>query len=105
MRFYHQEAIDLVNKLLTEGGPPAEPADDGQGEDGLDANVVEQLRTILTLRKMAGEEAARAAPSVHPRVGYDSGQGQRRSRFCPARRAPGGVPAPRRAAGGGRQRG
>lgn len=74
MRFYHQEAIDLVNKLLIEGVPPAEPSEDGKSEDGINADLVEQLRAILTLRKLAGEEAARAAPYVHPRVGYDSGQ-------------------------------
>jgi hypothetical protein len=38
--------------------------------------VIEALRTVLTLRKMAGEEAARAAPYVHPRIGYVADDGR-----------------------------
>jgi hypothetical protein len=81
MRFYHQEAIELVNKLTAAGAPQLEVT---EGEDGeLQGDLVEQLRTILTLRKMAGEEAARAAPYVHPRVGYDSAGGTGDPDFVP----------------------
>ncbi|MFY9695469.1 MAG: hypothetical protein WA776_10620 [Xanthobacteraceae bacterium] len=45
--------------------------------------MVEKLRAILTLRKMAGEEAARAAPYVHPRMGYDAGNGNEDPDFVP----------------------
>jgi len=87
MRFYHQEAIDLVNKLLADGVPELEePSAEGKGDGGendTNANLVEQLRTILTLRKMAGEEAARAAPYVHPRIGYDSAGGNSDPDFVP----------------------
>lgn len=82
MRFYHQEAIDLVNKLITDGAPPAEPAEEGEPGE-VNKGLVEQLRTILTLRKLAGEEAARAAPYVHPRIGYDSGEGTGDPDFVP----------------------
>ncbi len=79
MRFYHSEAIEALNKLLAAGAPvPAE----GEGDEP-HAEIVEQLRTILVLRKMAGEEAARAAPYVHPRVGYDSGAATGDPEFVP----------------------
>jgi hypothetical protein len=84
MRFYHQEAIDLVNKLTSEGVAPAEPAEgDEDAAEQVDSNLVEQLRTLLMLRKMAGEEAARAAPYVHPRVGYDAGTDHGDPEFVP----------------------
>lgn len=82
MRFYHQEAIDLVNKLMTEAARPAVPSEGGAPGE-VNEGLVEQLRTILTLRKMAGEEAARAAPYVHPRMGYDAGNGNEDPDFVP----------------------
>ena len=81
MRFYDQEAIRLVNELTAAGTAQLEVT---KGEDGKpQGDLVEQLRTILTLRKMAGEEAARAAPYVHPRIGYDSGEGTDDPEFVP----------------------
>ena len=67
MRFYHQEAIDQVSKLMTEAARPAVPSE-GVAPGEINEGLVEQLRAILMLRKMAGEEAARAAPYVHPRM-------------------------------------
>jgi hypothetical protein len=79
MRFYDEEAIRLVNELTARGAPEPEEGEAGE----VNASLVEQLRTILTLRKMAGEEAARAAPYVHPRVGYDSGDASGDPDFIP----------------------
>jgi hypothetical protein len=42
----------------------------GDGAEVPYANVIEAIREVLELRKRAGEEAARAAPYVHPRMGY-----------------------------------
>jgi hypothetical protein len=85
MRFYDSEAIKLVNKLTEEGVAQLEvaPVEGEAGETSVNENVVEQLRSILMLRKMAGEEAARAAPYVHPRIGYDSGEGGGDPEFIP----------------------
>jgi hypothetical protein len=70
MRFYHQGAAEALAKLLGGDRPPVEAED---GEDPERLSVIEGLKTILTLRKMAGEEAARAAPYVHTRMGYATG--------------------------------
>jgi hypothetical protein len=47
------------------------PAKQGEG-DQPHAGVIEAIGQVLDLRKLAGEEAARAAPYVHPRMGYAS---------------------------------
>ena len=77
MRFYHSEAYRLVAKLIAgvmpehlAQGDEAEP--DAPKEDQPHANVIEAIGQVLRLRKLAGEEAARAAPYMHPRMGYAS---------------------------------
>lgn len=77
MRFYHSEAIRLVARLIA-GGMPEHLAEadeakpDAPKDDQPHANVIEAIGEVLRLRKLAGEEAARAAPYVHPRMGYAS---------------------------------
>lgn len=70
MRFYHAEAEKLIERLLAEGVPHLKTAANGGGAEGPRADVIEAIREVLELRKRAGEEAARAAPYVHPRIGY-----------------------------------
>jgi hypothetical protein len=91
MRFYHSEAVRVLNDLLDgkampdhepddteDEGDSTDPAGEPEGEDK-SAQIIEALRTVLTLRKMAGEQAAMAAPYLHPRQGYagdDGGEGE-----------------------------
>jgi hypothetical protein len=50
---------------------PIATEDDPAGEDaGAYGGIIEGLKRVLELRKLAGDEAARAAPYVHPRQGY-----------------------------------
>ncbi len=74
MRFYHSEAGKLTEKLIAEGAPQLEVAKGGETQ-GPHANVIEAIKTVLGFRKMAGEEAARAAPYIHPRQGV-AGDGE-----------------------------
>jgi hypothetical protein len=77
MRFYHSEAIRLVARLIA-GGMPEHLAEadeakpDAPKDDQPHANVIEAIGEVLRLRKLAGAEAARAAPYMHPRMGYVS---------------------------------
>ena len=77
MRFYHSEAIRLVARLIA-GGMPEHLAEadeakpDAPKDDQPHANVIEAIGQVLGLRKLAGAEAARAAPYMHPRMGYVS---------------------------------
>jgi len=72
MRFYHRKAGELLAKLIVEGARPLEVAE-GEEVGEPHANVIEAISKVLELRKRAGEEAARAAPYVHPRMGYVAG--------------------------------
>ncbi len=69
IRFYTKEADKLVAKLLSDGVPQFEEA---EGEVGAQphADIIEALKAVLGFRKAAGDEAVRAAPFVHPRMGY-----------------------------------
>jgi hypothetical protein len=77
MRFYHSEAIRLVATLIA-GGMPKHLAEgdeakpDAPKDDQPHANIIEAIGQVLGLRKLAGAEAARAAPYMHPRMGYAS---------------------------------
>jgi hypothetical protein len=66
MRFYDAEASKAFAKLLSDGVPRAEA-----------------IKEVIGLRQMAGKEAARAAPYVHQRIGYDSGEGTGDPEFVP----------------------
>lgn len=68
MRFYHNASVSLVEKLLAQGAPPLEVEPEGPPPDNPNQNVIDALREVLGFRKMAGEEAARAAPYIHPRL-------------------------------------
>jgi hypothetical protein len=72
MRFYHREAGELVAKLIGAGVPEATVAKEGEGGEP-HGGVIEAIGQVLGLRKLAGEEAARAAPYVHTRMGYAAG--------------------------------
>ena len=77
MRFYHSEATRLVARLIAGEMPEHlakadEAKPDAPKDDQPHANVIEAIGEVLRLRKLAGEEAARAAPYVHPRMGYAS---------------------------------
>jgi hypothetical protein len=72
MRFFHGEAEKLVERLLTDGAPQSEPVDGKAPNPAHD--IIKAIKEVIGLRKLAGKEAARAAPYVHPRIGYDSGE-------------------------------
>lgn len=46
-------------------------------------SLIASARGTPSIREMAGKEAARAAPYVHPRIGYDSGEGTGDPEFVP----------------------
>ena len=73
MRFYHAEAGKLVEKLIAEGVPQLKAAEGDDPNQG----IIEGLKDVLELRKRAGDEAARAAPYMHTRMGYASGDDDR----------------------------
>jgi hypothetical protein len=81
MRFFHGEAEKLVERLLTDGAPQGEPADGNAPNQARD--IVKAFKEVIGLRQLGGREAARAAPYVHPRMGYDSGQGGDDPDFVP----------------------
>jgi len=81
MRFYHEGSLKLIENLMKNGAPPIE-GEEGQPQEP-NADVIEALRNVLSFRKMAGEEAARAAPYVHPRIGIDAGVGSSDPEFVP----------------------
>jgi|SRR5271170_2036243 len=84
MRFYDEEATRLVNQLMAAAAAGTAQLEVSEGEGGEpQGDVVEQLRLILMLREKAGNEAARAAPYVHPRIGYDRGQSTGDPEFVP----------------------
>ena len=66
IRFYTREADKLIAELLTGGALPIGDAANPLGESPL----LEAIKSVVGLRKLAGEEAARAAQYVHPRQGY-----------------------------------
>lgn len=76
MAFYHREADELLERLVVElaaaGEAVATSGEDAEvkaaGADTARTAAIEVLRNILGLRKMAGEEAARAAPYMHSRL-------------------------------------
>jgi hypothetical protein len=83
MRLYHRKAEEALRKLLAgkmsdhelpakaDEDQPIATEDDPAGEDaGAYGGIIEGLKRVLELRKLAGDEAARAAPYVHPRQGY-----------------------------------
>ena len=76
LRFYTKKADELI-ALLIEQGVGAMP-DDEASEDGAPPGILEAIGQVVGLRKLAGEEAARAAPYCHPRQGNaldeDSGE-------------------------------
>jgi hypothetical protein len=75
MRFYHQQAAEALADLVN-GKRPEVAAEEGADADTL--ALIEGFRQVLGLRKMAGDEAARAAPYCHARQGYageEGGQG------------------------------
>ncbi len=69
MCFYHRKAREVLAKLIADGALLLEVAEGAQAGER-HANVIEAISQVLELRKRAGEEAARAAPYVHPRGGY-----------------------------------
>jgi hypothetical protein len=71
LRLYTKQANELIAKLMAGG-----VSDKAVGGDELHephANVIEAIGEVVGLRKLAGEEAARAAPYVHTRMGYATG--------------------------------
>jgi hypothetical protein len=66
MRFYHRQAEEAQRRLLTGDLWVAEGDDPNQG-------IIDGLKEVIELRKRAGDEAARAARYVHPRMGYSDG--------------------------------
>ena len=69
---YQQGRADIIAgpakcSPMADGAPKPGTAEDAEAE--LHAHIIEALRDVLTLRKLAGEEAARAAPYCHPRMG------------------------------------
>ena len=70
MRFYHQGACELTYALLT--GTPMDAAQAvgaaDESEEAPNAAVIEAISQVVGLRKLAGEEAARAAPYCHVRL-------------------------------------
>jgi hypothetical protein len=87
MRFYHSEAIRLVATLIA-GGMPRHLAEgdeakpDAPKDDQPHANIIEAIGQVLGLRKLAGAEAARAAPYMHPRMGYASDGEGHQDDYC-----------------------
>lgn len=70
MRFYHQGACELAEALLS-GKPMDAAAAVGAAEEAQEtpnATVIEAIGQVVGLRKLAGEEAARAAPYCHVRL-------------------------------------
>jgi hypothetical protein len=67
MRFYHAGAAEALADLVNGKRPTVEVA---EGEDPDTFALIEGFRQVLGLRKMAGDEAARAAPYCHARQGY-----------------------------------
>lgn len=63
MRFYHRNAEEALRVLLA--GDPK-----GTEGDNPDRGIIDGIKDVLELRKRAGEEAARAAPYMHTRMGY-----------------------------------
>ena len=76
MRFYHGEAEEVLSVLLAGDSNAA----DG---DGSNQGIIDGIKGVLELRKRAGEEAARAAPYMHTRMGYDSGAANDDPDFVP----------------------
>ena len=68
MRFYHRQAGEALRKLLT---------GDIKGTEGDNPNqsIIDGIKDVLELRKRASDEAARAAPYVHPCMGSAGEEG------------------------------
>lgn len=81
MRFFHGEAEKLVERLLTDGAPQSEPGDGKAPNPARD--IIKAIKEVIGLRKLAGQEAARAAPYVHPRIGYATEDGGGDPDFVP----------------------
>jgi len=75
IRLYTKQADELIAELLGAGVPPAEVSGT-PGEDDSDPNaaVIEAIGQVLGLRKLAGQEAERAAPYCHSRMGVLGGE-------------------------------
>jgi hypothetical protein len=69
IRFYTKQANELIAKLIAEGVEEAPLIEEGEDAPEPNAGVIEAIGQVLGLRKLAGEEAARAAQYVHPRQG------------------------------------
>jgi len=91
IRLYTKQADELIAELLGAGVPPAEVSgtpgegllcqgDNSPGEDDTgeasdpNAAVIEAIGQVLGLRKLAGQEAERAAPYCHSRMGVLGGE-------------------------------
>ena len=74
MRFHHQGAAEVLNKLF-EGDRPHAEADEGEDPERL--AIIEGIKNVLGLRKEAQACAKDAAPYCHSRQGYAAeGDGQ-----------------------------
>lgn len=65
MRFYHGKAEEALRVLLVGNLKTAEGDEPNQ-------DIIDGIKDALELRKRAGDEAARAAPYMHTRMGYDN---------------------------------
>jgi len=61
------KCLRLTEQLLAEGVPQVGSA---AGGDRAKKSHTQAFREMIELRKRAGQAAARAAPFVHPRMGY-----------------------------------
>jgi hypothetical protein len=84
MRFYHQAAAEALATMFRGEMPGSLTWDaingtweqaEGDEPESLPRQIIEGIQNVLGLRKMAGEEAARAAPYCHPRQGYAGEEG------------------------------
>ncbi|MDR3420180.1 MAG: hypothetical protein P4L80_02880 [Xanthobacteraceae bacterium] len=74
LRIYTKQADELTE--LLDGGVPAPTGEDGAANAGeARAAIIEAIGQVVGLRKLAGEEAARAAPYCHPRQGVLAEEG------------------------------
>ena len=69
LRFYRNQANELIAKLLTDGAPQLEAAE-GEGEGEPHDAVLEALREVLGIRGKILAIAGMAAQYVHPRQGF-----------------------------------
>lgn len=82
IRVYTKQADELIAKLLSGALPQLEEAETEDGENP-HADVIEAIKQVIGLRKLAGEEAARAAQYVHPRQGYAGDDEKQDDGFVP----------------------